>query len=317
MAMSNNLRRLGNRITVQLKPDEEGYLGRECPEKTCLGYFKIVPGTGLPGSPPCHCPYCGHTGSSNTFHTPEQIEYVQSVALRQIDDAIFKDFKALEFDHKPRGGFGIGLSMKVTRSNPIQIKHYREKRLETHVTCERCTLKFAIYGVFGWCPDCGNHNSLQMLTKNLELANKQLALAGTVDAELAEHLIGDALENVVAAFDGFGREVCARRSADIRFQNLPGARRRVQDVFGVDFADTLDPSSWGAVCRIFQKRHLLAHKMGVIDAEYVEKAGDPTAVAGRRVVITSREVAEAAALVERLADRLFGSVFGQAEPAKS
>jgi hypothetical protein len=29
-------------------------------------------------------------------------------------------------------------------------------------------------------------------------------LAKTVEKELAEHLIGDALENVVSAFDGFG-----------------------------------------------------------------------------------------------------------------
>lgn len=316
-SMSSNLRRLGNQITVPLKPDEEGYLGRECPEEGCLKYFKIMPGTGLPGSPPCHCPYCGHVGSSNTFHTPEQIEYVQSVALRQIDDAIYKDFKGLEFDHKPRGGLGIGLSMKVTRSAPVRIKDYREKQLETKVTCEKCTHKFAIYGVFGWCPDCGNHNSLQMLAKNLELANKQLALAATLDSELAEHLIGDALENVVSAFDGFGREVCARRSADIRFQNLPSARRRVQEVFGVDFASALDPASWMAACRVFQKRHLLAHKMGVIDAEYVQRAGDPVAVAGRRVVITTQEVSEAAVLVERLADRLFGAVLGHGDPSKS
>jgi hypothetical protein len=61
------------------------------------------------------------------------------------------------------------------------------------------------------------------LTKNLELANKELALAGSVDKELADHLIGDALENVVSAFDGFGREICLQKDADIRFQNLSGA----------------------------------------------------------------------------------------------
>lgn len=36
---------------------------------------------------------------------------------------------------------------------------------------------------------------------------RELDLAATVDADLAEHLIGDALENVVSAFDGFGREI--------------------------------------------------------------------------------------------------------------
>jgi len=64
------------------------------------------------------------------------------------------------------------------------------------VVCDNCPLRYAIYGVFGWCPACDAHNSLQILLKNLELAGKELALAETVDNELADHLIGDALENL-------------------------------------------------------------------------------------------------------------------------
>jgi hypothetical protein len=58
-------------------------------------------------------------------------------------------------------------------------------------------------------------------------------------------------------------------------------------------------------CRTFQKRHLLAHKMGVIDAEYVQKANDPGAVVGRRIRVTSDEVAHAIGLVETLGQELF------------
>jgi hypothetical protein len=303
--MSSNLRRLGNEISVPIPRDEEGYIGRECPVETCLGYFKITLGTGVKGPAPCHCPYCGHVAEQSSFFTTEQIEYAKSVVIKQVTDAIHADLKALEFDHKPRGGFGIGFSMKVSRSNPPPIRHYREKQLETKVTCDNCTLKYAIYGVFGWCPDCGTHNSLQILSKNLELAKKELALADAVDVDLAEHLIGDALENVVSAFDGFGREICSQKGADIRFQNLVGARRVVQEQFGFDFADELDDDSWIAACRVFQKRHLLAHKMGVIDAEYVQKASDPNAVVGRRIRVAPPEVSQAANLVEILGQRLF------------
>jgi hypothetical protein len=301
----SNLERLGNRISVAIDSDEEGYIGRECPVESCLGYFKITPGTGVKGPAPCHCPYCGHSGAHNTFFTPEQIEYAKSVAIRRIADAVHQDLKALEFDHKPQGAFGIGISMKVSRSGEHPIHYYREKQLETKVTCDKCTLRFAIYGVFGWCPDCGAHNSLQILSKNLELAKKELALSATVDADLAEHLVGDALENVVSAFDGFGREICSQKSADIRFQNLVAARRRVQEAFGFDFADELSPDLWMTACRVFQKRHLLAHKMGVVDAEYAQKANDPGAVVGRRIRIAPEEVSEAISLVETLGQRLF------------
>jgi hypothetical protein len=301
----SNVERLGNRIIVPLSQDEDGYIGRECPVETCLGYFKITPGTGLMEPAPCHCPYCGHSGAHNTFFTSEQIEYAKSVALRRITDAVHQDLKALEFEHKPQGAFGIGFSMKVTSSAPHPIRYYREKQLETEVVCDKCALRFAIYGVFGWCPDCGAHNSIQILSKNLELAKKELSLAASAETDLAEHLIGDALENVVSAFDGFGREICSQKGSDIRFQNMIGARRRVQETFAFDFADELSADSWIATCRIFQKRHLLAHRMGVIDDEYVQKANDSGAVVGRRVRVTQDEVSLAIGLVETLGQRLF------------
>jgi hypothetical protein len=134
----------------------------------------------------------------------------------------------------------------------------------------------------GWCPDCGAHNSLQILSTNLELSRKELALAKTLDSEMAEHLVGDPLENVVSAFDGFGRKLCSQEGTDIRFQNIIGARRRVQEAFGFDFASELSEESWTVVCRVFEKRHLLAHN-GIIDDDYIRKAKDPTAIVGRRV----------------------------------
>jgi len=159
--------------------------------------------------------------------------------------------------------------------------------------------------VFGWCPDCGVHNSLQILVKNLELARKELALAANVDRDLADHLVGDALENAVSAFDAFGRELCAQKGTEIHFQNIVSARTRVQDRFHVDFADGLAEPEWQAVCRAFQKRHLLAHKMGVIDQEYVNRAYDATAQVGRRTRVERDEVAAAIDLVERLGRNLF------------
>lgn len=305
---TSNLDRLGSQFSIPIAADEEGYLGRECPIQDCLGYFKITPGTGVKGPAPCYCPYCGHKGESNTFFTQEQIEYARSVVLRKVTDALHKDLKSLEFEHKPQGLFGIGFSLKVKESAPLPIRYYREKELETAITCDSCTLRYAIYGVFGWCPDCGVHNSLQILVKNLELARKELALAATADADLANHLIGDALENAVSAFDGFGRELCQRKSIEIRFQNLAAARRKVQDAFGFDFADALRPDEWNVACRAFQKRHLLAHKMGVIDDDYIQKANDGGAILGRRIALCQAEVETSISIVEVMGRRLFAGV---------
>ena len=303
-----HLESLPNRFNISIKPDKDGYLGRECPVKTCKGYFKTTPGTGLKGRIPCHCPYCGHSGEMSDFTTKAQIEYAKSMVIRQVTDALHADLKDMEFNHPPRGAFGIGISMKVTRDGPHPIRYYTEKELETEVVCDKCTLRYAIFGVFGWCPDCAAHNSRQILGKNLELAKKELALAQSVEKDLAEHLIGDALENVVSAFDGFGREVCERKGAEIRFQSLGGACKRVQEVFGFDIADSLPAADWVTACRVFQKRHLLAHTMGVIDEDYIQKADDTGAILGRKVRVTADEVAAAIAIIETLGKALYARV---------
>jgi hypothetical protein len=78
-----HLRQLGNQFSIPIPRDENGYLGRECPE--CERYFKITPGTGLTGDDlPCQCPYCGHSAPQDQFFTKAQIEYAKSVAINKV-----------------------------------------------------------------------------------------------------------------------------------------------------------------------------------------------------------------------------------------
>lgn len=295
-------------MEISILTDEDGYLGRECPVDTCKGYFKVTIGTGLSGTPDCHCPYCGHVADFNQFYTEDQVEYLQSAILNRFVSDTLKMFKQHEFNYQPRGAFGIGVSMKVTGSPP-PIHQYREKQLETHVVCANCTLRYAVYGVFAYCPDCGIHNSLQILDKNLELAEKEATLSQNVESELSTRLIEDALENEVSAFDSFGRETvrvhCSKatypdRVQNVSFQNLPGAQTNVQQYFGINIADGLVPDDWDFAVRCFQKRNLLAHKEGVVDEDYVRRVRDPQAIVGRKVGISSDEVYRLATVLKDL-----------------
>lgn len=307
----NNLRRLGNSFSIPIQADDQGFIGRECPEPSCEGYFKIESGTGLKGEGlPCHCPYCGHTAGHDHFWTKAQIEYAQSFVLRKITDAVHKDLKALEFEHKPRGGFGIGFSMKVKPGRPTPIHYYREKELETEVVCTNCTLRYSVYGVFAFCPDCRQHNSLQIRDANLEVVAKMLDLAASSDKPLADKLIENAMEDCISALDGFGREICRlhadkaagqARAEKIVFQNLDGAKTNVMNEFGHDISQHVTPDEWAVVLRNFQKRHLIAHKMGVIDDAYVAKSGDLHALVGRKVSISAEDVRNTLAVVRKLA----------------
>ncbi len=296
-----HLKHLEDGIQISMPTDENGLTGRECPNPECLGNFKIKFGTGLQGENlPCHCPYCGRIASHDQFWTQEQLQYIQSIIQNEVSAAL-KEFTQdwdRELRRSTRNSF-IKMSMEFKGGHhPIQ--YYQEKQLETNVICEVCTLEYAIFGVFAFCPDCGTHNSLQILNKNLELVEKEIAFAGTSeDLELTKQLIEDALENAISSFDGFGRattEAYSNKVSDpeqakeISFQNIESARKKVQALFNFDLANGIHDDDWKFVMRCFQKRHLLAHKMGVIDEEYVKKAQDPHATVGRKIAVKSDEV---------------------------
>ena len=309
--MTRHLRRLGNQFNVSFPLDSRGYLGRECPEADCKRYFKIKPGTGLKGENlPCHCPYCGDEGAVDTFHTPKQIKYAESVVFHQVHKAVVRDLKdmARDFNRRTRGGL-FSLKMDV-KPSPSQLRQYVEAELETHVQCAACGLEYAVFGIFAFCPDCGTHNSLQILEMNLELVEEMLALSDQTGTDVADQLIENALEDCVSALDGFGREVCrihAKYSTNpgkagrARFQNLEGAKRTVFDLFGHDLSVHVSVEEWQAVNRAFQKRHLIAHKMGVVDQEYITKKNDPDAVVGRKISVAKTDVQATMSTVRKIA----------------
>ena len=315
MSRFRNLDQLQKVHRIEFPRDENGYLGRECPE--CKSYFKITPGTGLPGKDlPCKCPYCGYLSAPKQFTTPAQLQYTKSVIANRVKEAMLKDLKSLEFNHRPKGAFGIGISMTV-KGSPHRIRHYCEVELEEEVVCDSCTLRYTVFGTFAFCPDCGKHNSLQILEKNLALAQKLLDLAATLDIELSAQLIADALENGVSACDGFGREACrihaskatnASKAEAVSFQNLVGAQRNVQSLFGFDLSAGLVADEWLALSRCFQKRHLLAHSMGIVDEEYLRKTNDPQARVGRKITILTEEVVSMLNLTRKLGSFLSSSL---------
>lgn len=207
---------------------------------------------------------------------------------------------------------------------PPPLRWYREKQLETELVCDSCTLRYAVYGVFAFCPHCGEHNSGQILNKNLDLVIKELDLAESVaDKDLQEHLRADAMENIVSAFDGFGRELCrvhAQRASNpnevgtVSFQSLTGADRRLNALFCVRLSALVSADEWTLAVRVFQKRHLVAHNAGVVDQRYLDATGDGQAIKGRKIHIDPEEVRSAVKVVRVLGDKLSSALAAGGAP---
>ncbi len=112
----------------------------------------------------------------------------------------------------------------------------------------------------------------------------------------------------MSAFDGFGREHCSEMYQGISFQNIGATKDRLQREYGVDISAGLDTDQWGFVTEQFQKRHLLAHKMGVIDEEFIRKTGQSQSLLGRKVSISEKDVRKLVAYLKVMAENLFKSI---------
>ena len=311
-----NFSRLTSRpMQISLPADERGLVGRLCPIEACAGYFKVKPGTGVQGVDRCVCAYCGHASTTAAFLTPVQRKYVESCALNLASAALLDDLKGM-LDNRSYGGGFIKITTSVSGS-PSPIRRYREKELETHATCSGCTLEYAVYGAFAFCPDCGEHNSLAILEKNFAVIETMLVLAEAAEGELAQRLVENGLEDIVSAFDGFGRELCRRaaprssapaQAGSLSFQNLAKADAKVMAFFKVAMAGSVPPDAWNQAHVAFQKRHLLAHAMGIVDDAYLAVTRDRSVPKGRKVRITAEEVRQVMGVLRAIATVLRSSL---------
>ena len=286
-------------INIEIPKDENGFIGRECLE--CKKYFKLKPGTGL-ATQHCHCPYCEYEGNSNTFWTPEQLEYAQSVGkkiaynkfVEPLLDDLANSFKKLESSTK-----GRFIQIKVTqkRDKPFfPVKHYSELELETLLTCENCKLEFAIYGVFSHCPDCNELNAFSIFKKSLEVSQKQFLLFQQFpnDDEVTQSNLKFIIGNIISAFDGLGKELRKQYSSKFPqrpknlFQNIDELFKVFSNNFQVDLSKEI--KDYEFIRLMFQVRHIFEHNMGVIDSDFIKKIPSLSHLNGRKYSLKITEI---------------------------
>jgi hypothetical protein len=288
---------MGDTIQVSIKVplDNDGMLGREC--LVCKKYFKLKPGTGLP-TDHCHCPYCEYEGNSNTFWTPEQLEYAKSAGLNQVYsthlkpslDRFINSFRSL-------GSSSRSSLMKFTvrssgHDHLFPIKYYSEKELETKLECDSCGLVFSIYGVFAHCPDCKELNAFLIFEKSIEATEKQFEIftKPEIPADLKDQLLSSILSQCVSAFDGLGKELRKRRPTlypekpKNLFQNLFLLNQHLSNLISDNH------SNYSLLLKLFQVRHLYEHNMGVVDEDFIKKLPLYSNSLGRKYILDQLEL---------------------------
>jgi hypothetical protein len=297
-------------IRVELPTDENGLIGRQCP--ACQRYFKLKLGTGLP-TQTTHCPYCEVEADASSYLTHQQREYALTAALPEINmrviDPMMRDFRrslqrtVRQATHNSLFKLDIKLDYREKR---IPIAHYREEQLETSVTCDNCSLEFAVYGVFASCPDCTQMNATAVFLRSLEAARKRLGLyVDAADGETREAVLADAITDSVGAFDAVGKEL-RRRFPDLLpdqppnlFQNLDALERALGKIGGPTLASALDQTQYEDLQVMFQVRHVYMHNLGVVDESTVKRTPGLRPYLGRKYPLDPGSVAAFIALLEQ------------------
>ena len=284
-------------VRVPLIPDEKGLVGRECPSDECGRYFKLKPGTGLPIDR-CRCPYCGAKGDSSDFFTADQLRYARTFGEKKILDPILSKFtKDIEQMNRGQRGGLFSLEFSVKRPG-IRVHSYLEKQLETEVTCDRCGLEFAVYGVFASCPDCGQLNALKVCLASLETAKKKLTLSKdqSLDADLRRDILRDALGGAIGAFDAYGKALRARRMSFASkaksnlFQDIEALDGELKAGGMPGIEQLIGRSNWEQMKWFFQARHIYMHNAGVVDSRFVAKQPSYSHMLGRILPLEADQI---------------------------
>ena len=258
-----------------------------------------------PGQPRTVCPYSGVVADDGQFVHPEDraaaIETVRHAAIADVRSELSKMLKGL-------GGSSGGMVTVTTSSSPPPPapRFYRDDLLRDLV-CDVCGRDYGVFAVALFCPDCGAPNVRLHFQREVALVDAQVELADGIDPdlrELAYRLLGNAHEDVLTGLEATLKTVYlfVKRQIDPTdpapkvgndFQNIERGQRRFSEL-GIDPYGVLDDAELALFGLNIQKRHVIGHNLGVVDARFAQQTTD--ARLGETVHIVAEDIREFAAL---------------------
>lgn len=300
----------GQSVSVPIDSDEKGYIDKQCPSEECEFLFKVneEDWAEIFKDEAVWCPLCRYEAPADQWFTAEQIEHAKAEALAviegKINNAMQSDARRFN-SRQPRNSF-ISMSMEVQggmkRTHAIPAKAAEAMQLE--ITCEECKAHFAVIGSAYFCPACG-HNSVtrtyadslrKIRTKKDSVGIIRKALiesAGKDEAELTcRSLVETCISDGVVAFQKYceGLYVAYGIIPFNAFQRLEQGSDLWYQAIQKGYETWLNSEELFELNVLYQKRHILAHNEGIIDAKYIKNTKVNTYKIGQRIVISDKDI---------------------------
>lgn len=322
------------RVSISLALDERGFLDRVCPSERCSGLFKVLFDDWRDKVPEerAFCPFCRHEAEPDDWNTSEQQRYIKEVAhaemSRLVNDAFGRAARRTPTKRIGGGLFDITMKLSFRPGRiPLVVPAAASEELRQDFTCEACRCRYASLGASFFCPACGHNSATSCFDNTLETVGKTVGalrkmrdtLAAEVNADVASdavrQLLEDQLPRLVGAFERLNEALFEKLPNASQFPRTRGVFQRLDDASGLwqqatgkGYGDFLSPSELGRLKVLYQRRHVVAHRQGIIDQDYMDRSGDRSYAIGQRLIVREADVADLVRLLAQVASGLRGLV---------
>ena len=318
----------GVQIPISIPLDDDGYLDRKCPKDECRHEFKVLFEDWEAKIPEARafCPVCKHQTEHNDFSTPELDAHIAAVGEAYVAGLIdeYMADAARKFNQsQPRNSF-IQMNMSyVPGMRSIMMPLEAQEQMRQRFTCEQCGCRYASIGAAFFCHACGHNSARSTFDQTIALVRKNLVALESVSKSIAEKFDGDMAKDFTRETleRNVGRLISAfQRLAEALFDELPNRsqfkpRKNVfqnlaessalwQQAGKGRYEDALDAAEYADLVKLFQRRHVLEHREGIVDQAYIDNSGDSSYSVGQRLVIKRNDVERLVSLLEKLAAHL-------------
>jgi hypothetical protein len=298
---------------VLLATDQRAMWGRKCPH--CNGYWR----TSSPGIVQYTiCCYCGEPSEAWECLSDAQRIYVE--ACCHFFEHLLAQNKDGKFSIKARN---LLEQIEFDSEDPVP-EFFVEKAKQTNFACKACGNKNDILGRYGYCSSCGTRNDDSIFDQDVENIRAVLNAGGSPVT---------ALKETVDCFDTVGRNIARELCRQVRmtsrrraywekanFAQLGDVVDRVKTDFDIDLLRSIEAADVAQATLMFYRRHLHAHKGGVVDQKYIADSGDKTVEAGQLVRENNesvhRFISSAAKLIRNLLSGFHSIIPAQDAPIK-
>lgn len=317
----------GVRVPLSLPLDEEGYLDRQCPSAECETEFKVFfeDWREKVSDERVFCPVCRCEAPATSWNTASQAEFIRQSVINYAQERIVTAMEedARQFNRAQRPGFvSLSLSVKPGRKEIVLPVNVAETMRQSFA-CEICGCRYASVGLAYFCPACGHNSVVVTFEKTVSTIRELMsqisavtsALEGVVDKDTARDSVRNTLEDslcrLIGAFQHYTESLFNQipGASGIKqrknvFQNLPESSGLWKTLTGRGYDDILSKTEFAELEQLFQKRHLIVHRNGIIDQDYIAKSRDTSYLIGQRLVISEAAVLRLADIVTLLSNEL-------------